>query len=169
MKKIVMLLFVVMVGMSAKAQVYMGGTLGLWHNDDTDATSFTLAPEVGYELNQQWAIGASLVFKHTKANEKDRSFGFAPYVRYSFFEHKSLRLFADGCLGISSTKHGHADSEAGFELGIKPGLAVKLTDHFSLVTKWGFLGYRDDYMQGQDGYGFSFSSEDLSIGFHYAF
>ena len=53
---------------------------------------------------------------------------------------------------------------------MKPGLAIKLTDHFSLVTKYGFLGYRDDYMLGAgNGYGFNFSSEDLSIGFHYTF
>lgn len=169
MKKFVTLLFVVMVCMCAKAQVYMGGSLSLWHNDDADATSFTLAPEVGCELNQQWSIGASLMFNHTKSHEKIRSFGFAPYARYTFFENKPLRLFVDGCLGISSTKQGHADSEAGFELGFKPGIALKLTDHFSLVTRYGFLGYRDDYMQGQEGYGFSFSSEDLSIGFHYTF
>lgn len=52
MKKIVMFLFVVMVALSVKAQVYVGGTVGFWHNDDADATTFTLAPEVGYNFSE---------------------------------------------------------------------------------------------------------------------
>ena len=64
----------------------------------------------------------------------------------------------------------YGDATSGFELGFKPGIAIKLNKHFNFIAKYGFLGYRDDYMLGsQDGYGFSFSSEDLSIGFHYVF
>lgn len=46
MKKFVILLFVAMAALSAKAQVYVGGTVALWHNDDLDATTFALNPEV---------------------------------------------------------------------------------------------------------------------------
>lgn len=45
MKKFVILLFVAMAALSAKAQVYVGGTVALWHNDDLDATTFALNPE----------------------------------------------------------------------------------------------------------------------------
>ena len=48
MKKIVFFLFATMLVASVKAQVYVGGTVGLWHNDDLDATFFKLEPEVGY-------------------------------------------------------------------------------------------------------------------------
>ena len=69
-------------------------------------------------------------------------------------------------LGAAAITH----ATSGFELGFKPGIAIKLNKHFNFIAKYGFLGYRDDYMLGsQDGYGFSFSSEDLSIGFHYVF
>ena len=57
MKKFVILLFVAMAALSAKAQVYVGGTVALWHNDDLDATTFALNPEVGYNLNEKLAIG----------------------------------------------------------------------------------------------------------------
>lgn len=87
-----------------------------------------------------------------------------------FFENKAVRFFVDGCLGVSSQKYKGGDSEAGFELGLKPGLALKVTNHFDLIARYGFLGYRDDYMlDTSDGYGFNFSSEDLSIGFLYTF
>ena len=44
MKKIVFFLFATMLVASVKAQVYVGGTVGLWHNDDLDATFFKLEP-----------------------------------------------------------------------------------------------------------------------------
>lgn len=176
MKKFVILLFVLAASLSVKAQVYVGGSLGLWHNDDADKTSFTLAPEVGYELNEAWSVGATLAFTHSKTKvEKIKTitngFAFAPYARYSFFNSKIIRLFVDGGIGVSTYKvKDGGDATSGFELGFKPGIAIKLNKHFNFIAKYGFLGYRDDYMLGsQDGYGFSFSSEDLSIGFHYVF
>lgn len=176
MKRIALFLFVVMVALAAKSQVYVGGNISLWHNDDADATSFTLAPEVGYEFSDRWSVGAQLILSHSKykMSEHEKSkwtgFAFAPYARYSFFENKAVRFFVDGCIGVSSQKYKGGDSEAGFEVGLKPGLALKVTNHFDLIARYGFLGYRDDYMlDTSDGYGFNFSSEDLSIGFLYTF
>lgn len=82
-----------------------------------------------------------------------------------------VRLFVDGGLGFSTYKYDidGGDSTNGFEIGFKPGIAVKQNKHFSLLAKCGFLGYRDDYMYGDNGYGFAFTSEDLSFGFHYEF
>lgn len=174
MKKIGMLLFVLVAALAVKAQVYVGGNVSLWHADENDNTSFVLAPEVGYEFNEQWAVGAQLLFNHNKLKVgehkiKSNGFAFAPYARFSFFENKIIRCFVDGGIGVSTYKIKDGDNESGFELGLKPGIAIKLTDHFSLITKYGFLGYRDDYLLGDNGYGFAFSSEDLSIGFHYTF
>ena len=171
MKKIVVLLFVAVIAMSAKAQVYVGGNVSLWHNDDADNTFFAIAPEVGYNFSEKWAVGASLGFVHNSNKLADfkNAFYFAPYARYSFYENKVVRLFVDGTIGVSSVKYEVGGSNGGFELGVKPGIAIKLNNHFSLIGKCGFLGYRDDYAFGEQGYGFSFSSEDLSLGFHYEF
>lgn len=82
MKKFVILLFVAMAALSAKAQVYVGGTVALWHNDDLDATTFALNPEVGYNLNEKLAIGGVLTFAHSKLDEgKYNAFALAPYAR----------------------------------------------------------------------------------------
>lgn len=79
MKKFVILLFVAMAALSAKAQVYVGGTVALWHNDDLDATTFALNPEVGYNLNEKLAIGGVLTFAHSKLDEgKYNAFALAP-------------------------------------------------------------------------------------------
>ena len=60
MKKIVLFLFVAIATLSVKAQdLYMGGTVGLWRNDDVNTTSFKLAPEIGYNLSEHWALSFS--------------------------------------------------------------------------------------------------------------
>lgn len=56
-------------------------------------------------------------------------------------------------LGFSTSKAEHGDAVNGFEIGLKPGLAVKLNHSFSFITKVGFAGYRDDYFKGSDGFG----------------
>lgn len=178
MKKIGMLLFFVIAALSVKAQVYVGGEISLWHNDDTHVTSFLLSPEVGYNLNEKWAVGANLTFIHQGGIEFNElsdvdmnGFALAPYARYSYYENKMVRLFIDGGLGFSTYKYDliNAESNNGFEVGFRPGIALKLNKHFSMVAKCGFLGYRDDFMYGENGYGFAFSSEDLALGFHYEF
>lgn len=64
----------------------------------------------------------------------------------------------------------HVDSVNGFEIGVKPGLAVKLNDNFSFITKVGFAGYRDDYYRGEEnGFGVGLDGENISIGIEYEF
>ena len=118
-----------------------------------------------------WICGLYvLTFAHSKLDEgKYNAFALAPYARYSYYENKVVRLFIDGGLGFSTQKVKGLDSVNGFEIGFKPGIAIKLNDKFSVLAKCGFLGYRDDYMDTESGYGFGFTSEDLSVGFHYEF
>lgn len=73
MKKIVLFLFVAIATLSVKAQdLYMGGTVGLWRNDDANTTSFKLAPEIGYNLSEQWALGVELQFNHMNTRSISR-------------------------------------------------------------------------------------------------
>ena len=174
MKKIVMLLFVVCAAMTASAQVYMGGTAGFWSNDkdDADQTSFTIAPEIGYNFNEKWAIGAELGYRYAKEPDfKRNAFFVAPYARYTYCETGVVRLFLDGGAGFTSVKI-EDNRTNGFEIGIKPGVAIKLNDKFSLITKVGFLGYRDDYFTDfatESGFGLNLSGADLRFGFQVNF
>jgi len=176
MKKIVMLLFVVCAAMTVSAQVYVGGTAGFWRNDkdDADETSFTIAPEIGYNFNEKWALGAELGYTYAKdPDSKTNTVFIAPYARYTYCETGIVRLFLDGGVGFASTKI--ADERVnGYEIGIKPGVAIKLNDTFSLITKVGFLGYRDDYytpgFSGEtSGFGLNLSGTDVRFGFQVNF
>ena len=151
MRKLFLLVVIVMAAISASAQegIYLGGGISLWRNNDVDKTSFSITPDVGYNLSEKWAVGVELAYAHKGYDGEDaistNAFALAPYARYSFYENKIVRLFLDMGFGFSTYKEKHVDSVNGFEIGVKPGLAVKLNDNFSFITKVGFAGYRDDY------------------------
>lgn len=141
MKKILMVAAAAMVSLSMSAQVYVGGSLGMTtskldmgHDNDASGTSFTIAPEVGYNLNSEWAVGVSVTYSkglasmgNISANDLHGLFstavsaaadlssgddfdaslsGFtvAPYARYTYLRSGILELFVDGMFGYSSLK-----------------------------------------------------------------
>ncbi len=175
MKKVLMLVVVVMAALSVSAQdIRLGGGISLWRNDDADLTSFSITPEIGVELNSKWEIGGELGFAHAKVEKehytvKTTGFAIAPFARYSFYENDIVRLFLDMGMGFSTVKVKDGDSTNGFEIGLKPGIEVKLNNKFSLVSKLGFAGYRDDYYKGENGFGVTFDSADISLGVLYTF
>lgn len=169
MKRILILVFVLTAALAARSQVYVGGSLNIWGGDHR--TTFSIAPEVGYNFNETWSVGGTLQYAHNKRNSvKSNSFAIEPYARYAFFENDVLRVFLDGQIGFSTEGvKGGGDNVNGFEIGIQPGLAIKATKHLSFLAKFGFLGYRDDFMSKADGGGLSLTSQDLSFGFYYSF
>ena len=170
-----MLVVVLLATVAVNAQdMYLGGGVSLWRNNDTHATSFLLTPEFGVNLSEKWAVGGELGFAHSKYSENDvtvkgTGFAIAPYARYSFYENKIVRLFVDMGVGFSTQKIKGGDSTNGFAIGLKPGVALKLNDSFSVVSKLGFAGYRDDYYKGENGFGVSFDTENISLGVLYTF
>lgn len=145
MKKLFLLVVIVMAAISASAQegVYLGGGISLWRNNDVDKTSFSITPDVGYNLSEKWAVGVELAYAHTGYDDKydvsTNAFALAPYARYSFYENKIVRLFVDMGFGFSTFKAKHADSVNGFEIGLKPGLALKLNDHSASLQRLDLL------------------------------
>ena len=175
MKKI-LLVFAVMLGfVSAQAQeMYLGGGISLWRDTDDDRTLFSIAPDFGYNLNEKWAVGGELGIAINGKGDNSRqwrAFAIAPYARYSYYENKVVRLFIDMGLGFSTTKVKDGNRDNGFEIGFKPGLAIKLNGRFSFITKVGFAGYRKDYYRsvGENGFGVAVDGENISIGIDYEF
>ena len=67
MKKILMtLVAVAMMAVSANAQVYVGGSIGIGSvkngNGDTE-TTYKFLPEVGFALNNNWSLGVVAGFR----------------------------------------------------------------------------------------------------------
>lgn len=146
---------------------WIGGKVGYWHDkvNGVASNSFALAPEAGYDFNTRWSLAGTLGFDYAKVGDASANvFVVEPYARYKYFNKGNFTLFVDGGFGIAM---GDAD---GFKVGFTPGVSFKISEHFSLLTTIGFLGYKNDYYNGGgDGFGLSLKSSDLRFGFFYAF
>lgn len=171
MKKGLLLVVVMVAAIAAKAQdIYVGGSLNVWRNSTDNTTSFKVAPEIGYNFNETWALGAELNYSHDYTGGlSTNAFSVAPYIRWSYYQNDAVRLFLDGTAALGFEKVKDGDTSKAGQVGLRPGIAVKLNDHFSFIAKYGFLGYRRNLGAQGDSFGLQLTSEDLSIGFHYAF
>ena len=132
MRKLFLLVVIVMAAITASAQegIYLGGGISLWRNNDVDKTSFSITPDVGYNLSEKWAVGVELAYTHKGYDEdykvSTNAFALAPYARYSFYENKIVRLFLDMGFGFSTYKEKHAESVNGFEIRSETGIGSEI-------------------------------------------
>lgn len=56
MKKLLLTLLVAVTSLTASAQVYVGGGVGVWRNPDANTTNLYIAPEAGYCLSDKWGV-----------------------------------------------------------------------------------------------------------------
>ena len=180
MKKIFAIALVAMMTMTANAQVYVGGGVGFAtaSNDGNTATNLKFIPEIGYNLNEDWAIGIALGYaqNETKVNgneTKVKSFQVSPYARYTFARFDKVNLFIDGGVGFQQDDADGLKTNT-FTVGLTPGLAVNLNDKLSFVTHFGFLGYTNtkldvDGAKATNAVGFDLDGSSLSFGVYYNF
>lgn len=180
MKKIFSVIAATLVAVSVNAQVYVGGSLSVnaWSSQknagDKSETTFKIMPEVGYNLNDEWAIGTVIGYvsdKWTGVNGlSENAFVFNPYARYTFLKAGKVSLFVDG--GVDFTTASKADWKE-FAVGLKPGLAVSLSDNISFVSHVGFIGYDVLNPDGDDNnisnFGLDLSGENLTFGLYFNF
>ena len=179
-----MTLAAVAVAATMNAQGYVGGGVGFQTTSQGDNTTTIIKfqPEVGYTLDENWAVGIALGYGHTKnavevngieTSVKTNVYGINPYARYTFAKFDKVNLFVDGGVEYVHTKAGDAKNNQ-FAIGLKPGVAVSLTDDLSFVAHVGFLGYqynKDDVdgAKAANSFGFDLDGSDLSFGVYYNF
>ena len=160
MKKVLVILALSLVALTAKAQVYVGGGIafaGAAANGENVAV-FAVAPEVGYQFDDNMAAGLSLGLTF---GEGTTVFSIDPYFRYFFAEVGPVRFFGDANFNFTNTSAGGASAST-WGVGVMPGLAVGLTDQWSIVAHVGKLGYYGGAFQ----FGINSGS---TIGVYYAF
>lgn len=180
MKKVFLMAAMMVATVAASAQVYIGGGINFGTHKDSyvdvngakapDAeTSFGISPEVGYKLNDKWAVGIALGYDHSKqGDDKNNKFSIMPYARYTFVKWNRVGLFADAQFKFYSTKYttkditgynettgepiyGDVDDKTtGWNIGIRPGISVGLTDKLTFITKVGWLGYGSEKPDGEN-------------------
>lgn len=168
MKKIIVVIAAVLVSFAAKAQFYAGGSLDALFNDNT---TVSIAPEVGYNINDTFSVGLGVAFG--SAEDTYSAFGINPYLRWNFAQSAPVNFFLDGGLMFLSYDSKLVDkSYSCFQFGVKPGFAIPVNEKFAFVAHVGFLGYtsNEDGIPGfDDGFGINLDGSNISCGFYYNF
>ena len=188
------LMFFMLYGFTANAQMYVGGTFGFTSRKDVNGVSksnFTIVPEVGFQFNEKFSIGMNLGYRKMGVTDdgsfsytcdKYVSFGIAPYIRYNLYQYSKIRVFTDGVASLWHVKYKglqNAGAETGNDIdghrstiGIRPGIAFDATDHFSFLAKIGWIGYSSTKMDGYKAtntWNINADTDNLAIGFLYHF
>ncbi len=160
----------------ADAQVVtIGGSASYWRNYKDDHTTFSIAFDANHGLSERWLIGLNAGFKlNREEGVSAHALTLNPYLRYVYFTHGILSLYMDGTVGFANEHiKGRSGNAFGLEVGLKPGISVRITDRAWFAAGLGFIGYRHSkYAEsalGDRGFGVDFSSTALSFGFYYAF
>ncbi len=163
---------------------YVGGTVGFMHTskDDITTNEFSLQPEVGYNTSEKWSFGGQLGYLYRNYAGEDVNlnlFNIRPYARFTYFRTSNdlVQLFIDGTVGFgigSTSVYNESSTACTYEVGLKPGIALNVSDHFSIVAHLGFVGYHGANNNAKEGGepeygGVRFSSENLTIGLYYNF
>jgi hypothetical protein len=171
MKKIILLFVLVFVAASVDAQLYVGGAVSasIESKNDVEATTFKILPEAGYNISDKFAVGAVIGFSRSSYDGKSlgSTFQFAPYARFSFYRSDLVRLFVDGGFSVYSNDIGD-ETITTFDIGVKPGIALDLSEKISIVGKFGFIGFRH-YDDDHNKIDMSIDATDISIGLFYSF
>ena len=169
MKRLSILIIVItasFMGLNAQNYKWWAGGRALFWTGDA-GVSYVIAPEVGYQLTPKWTIASSLGIQANNFKNGKDIYGIVvnPYLRYLVFKQGPLLGFVDG-----GVEFGLGDI-LGFQLGFKPGIALLLTERFTVATQFGFVGFNDGKQIGirRQGFGYDFSGYCSTIAFFYSF
>lgn len=174
MKKLLVALVLTVMSISAQAQFYAGGTLGLdvvnVHVDDegpsSTQTTFGVAPEFGYSFNRTWSIGAQISYSFVKNEGQTlNNFCVLPYVRAVFARAGKVDFFGEAAVG-----YAHQSTEgigvSGTVAALRPGMAINFSRNFALIARSGLFQY--EYWDGVSAIEFSLN-KNFEVGVQFKF
>lgn len=179
MKKILFVLTIMFtMALSANAQFYAGGSLGL-HADKSDF-SLAISPEVGYTFQNNTGVGCLFDFAFDKGETKSFGFGVNPYFEYDFLSIDKFTFYVHTYLHYNNFGQDITQSleslcypefyydviqhKPGHNYGVSlhPGVIWGVTDHWSAAFYVGGV----EYMWNQPvGTAFKDGTGDFNLGF----
>ena len=119
MKKTLLSAAFLLAAFSANAEIFFGGTVNIsasscsfsssQYGEDQKAASFSVAPQVGYIINEKHSVGIELNYiqEWTKTNDDDKDKGAiviaGPFYRLRFAQIKDFSFIAEAKLGLGVT------------------------------------------------------------------
>lgn len=152
MKKLLLVLAIVFAGvMTSNAQVWVGlNNIGAQIGQNH--TAFGFAPEIGYNINNQWTVALGVNYAYDKntwggVTVTGNDLWLQPYLRYTGGTiGKKFFLFADLCGDF-----GLLDQKGAYAVTLQPGVAWAATEKFTAAFRFCKIGY-DHNIYGTDGF-----------------
>ena len=144
----------------SKGDVFVTGafTLGSEKTGDVKSSSFEIAPQVGYFLTENIAIGGKLGYVSAKAEnaggdtQDDAGLTVGAFGRYYFTPANQFSLFAQLGFDYTSMEDKLADAkEKELGLGLGAGLNYFVSPNFSIEAGVAVLGYSSNDNGGGSG------------------
>ncbi len=146
MKKLFLTLVLAFAGIfAANAQVWIGGGLG--GKFQKESTELSIAPEIGYAINNQWQVALGAGYTFEKGTATTNKLYLEPYVRYvatTIDDKFSLFFDLTGDFGLIDA--------SGWAATLRPGIAWMATKHWTAAFRFGFAGYDHGYYGTNDGF-----------------
>ena len=182
MKKVLFVIATLALCMSANAKHWFSGAISFdnasLYTTDDKAKTLKFCPAFGMAIEDNLELGIDLSIKNPTAfsGQQKFSFGFAPFLRYTFLNDNNFHMFVQGGFEYEVV------SPSGFNywnfgVNIQPGIRYDLADQWSVVAKFeGFsfkhtsepeLAYPGNQLKNYFGLGADFSA--LSFGLIYEF
>ena len=118
MKKLLIVIITSLFAVSAHAQLYVGGNIGLTSGRDGTGIGINIAPELGYQ-------------------SRYNTFGVTPYFRWNIVAFADrLRLFLSATAPMRFTEEYQS-----YGFNFRPGFSVFLGNGLSLMAHIGTFGY----------------------------
>lgn len=170
----------------SKGDVFVTGAFTFGSTNDKDdevkTNGFEIAPQVGYFLTENIAIGGKLGFSSMKeetagADTKDMSgLTLGAFGRYYFTPANQFSLFANLGLDYSSMKNNlpGGDKVNGFDAGLGAGMNYFVSSNFSLEAGVAVLGFSSEKSdatgaKGSNGFNFGGDWRAVTFGVNYKF
>ena len=149
-KSLLALLFAVALAVPALAEnMWIGGNLSYSNTSpkEGDSTSsFSIAPEFGYNVNESWDIGIDLGYTYeegvteiagqaipVEGGDKVTTIGIAPFARFKMFEIGDFAFLAKGSIFYESSKLDEADvSFTSYGIRIVPVVTYSINETWSI-------------------------------------
>ena len=183
--KLVLVASLMSLPLLASAQLYLGGSIAgatakvANSSADSKSWSFRIQPEIGYLLNDDWAIGGRFSYRFaegrleyaagSQVTSNTNELTINPYAAYSPFRRGNFALWAE--VGLEFAPALRAEDYSSYGAYAIPVLTYELGDHLVLKSSLGFASLA---VSGTSNGDFSFSGSvggktDLTVGFVYKF
>lgn len=143
MRRNLLAIIIAALAVTTHAQVYLGGGIRFWDNNDDNRRTISVTPEIGYRVSKRFAFGAGIGYEYSNLQgSHSDTYSVKPYLRHYIYSIKGLELFWEGTFEFCYYDPSEGKSAYCIGIGVKPGIGYAINEHFTISAYIGFFGYR---------------------------